>query len=154
MSNTRFRWRDQYDTDRDELEGQLTATEIPGDSLTEQSHTAAADLNLALKRMGIKDNARIPAESSVTDPRYYGDFDTSLDLQNALETTREAQQRFNNLPADIRSRFNNDPVQLFRFVNDPNNAEKSVEMGLLKRWDPPKTAAEQAPAASTDTQKA
>lgn len=99
-------------------------------SLTEQHHKDDVDLNVMVKRMGVTDGAIPPA---AIDPRHFGDFTEAADFRTALDRTREAQQRFSELPADLRARFNNDPVRLFEFVSDPNNDAESVKLGLLSR---------------------
>lgn len=129
-------WRNQYDTVQDQLYGELAKTVNNDISLTEQAHAPDADLNVMIKRMNVKDGATLPAAASVTDPKYYGDFDTETDLRTALETTRTAQEHFNQLPADIRNKFNNDPAALWAFVNDATNDEESIKLGLLKRLTP------------------
>lgn len=126
-------WRDQYDEDEDLYVHDLTKSHPEGISLTEQSHKDDVDLNLMLNRMGVKDGSRIPADISVTDPRYYGEVEDYMDLRTALDRTREAQERFNQLPAKIKNRFDNDPAKLWDFVQNPKNDDEAVEMGLLVR---------------------
>ena len=40
---------------------------------------------------------------------------------------------FDNLPSDVRNRFNNNPAQLLDFVADPENKEEAIELGLLPK---------------------
>lgn len=126
----RFEWRTQYDVEEDEHAGNVSTVYFNDPSKTQQHHRDDADLNVLMKRMGIKDGALLPVAS---DPRYYGDFTDELDLQSSLLRVKNAQDRFNALPADLRDRFNNDPSKLFRFVTNEANKEEAIKLGLLKR---------------------
>lgn len=103
-------------------------------SLTVQSATPDCDINVLVKRFGI-DKDPVPYQAA--DPRFYGDFSDLPDLATALTRVRRAEQLFNDLPADLRSFFHNDPALMWAFVNDPENAEQAVEMGLLARQPAP-----------------
>jgi len=105
-------------------------------SMTQQSAAADCDLNVLVKRFGIDQGPLAPVP---VDPRYYGEFDDSLDLSTALGRVREATNRFNLLPASLRAEFNNDPGLLWEWVNNPDNWPEAVEMGLLKRTSPAET---------------
>ena len=65
------------------------------------------------------------------DRKVFRDFssgDNYLELQNQL---CEAQSTFNELPADIRDYFKNDPAKVVDFVSDEDNALQAHEMGLI-----------------------
>lgn len=66
-------------------------------------------------------------------PGQYGDFSEPVDLHSALNTIREADNAFAQVPADIRRRFNDDPANFFNFVNDPKNVDDLISMGLASR---------------------
>lgn len=129
-----IQWRKQYDEAVDAVIRAETATYNNEPALTQQHHAESADLNIIVGRFGVKDVA-IPAAAA--DANYYGDFTDVPDFREALDNTREAIERFNALPASVRSRFNNDPVQLFEFVTDEANAEESVKLGLLTKANLP-----------------
>lgn len=99
-------------------------------SLTIQSATVDCDINVLVKRFGIDKD---PVPYAAADPRFYGDFSDLPDLATALMRVRDAEQRFRDLPLDIRTYFQNDPALLWAWVNDPANADAAVEMGLLRR---------------------
>lgn len=130
---SRFDWRHQYDTARDELEGQLAATVNNEESLTQQHYAESADINVLAHRFGL-DKGPIPQVP--IDPRYYGDFTNVPDLRTALDLVNDARDRFMELPPDLRARFQNSPAQMWAFVNDPINAEACVKLGLLRAPDP------------------
>lgn len=62
----------------------------------------------------------------------YGDFSSVPDYQSALNVVINARNEFAKLPASLRDRFMNDPVKLLAFVNDPQNREEAVKLGILR----------------------
>lgn len=126
----KFKWRHQYDEVADEIEREKGAYKVIEDSLTQQHFTKDADINEIVRRFGVTDGA-IPPQ--VMDPSYYGDFSDVPDFRAAMDRTREAQEHFNALPADLRERFANDPVRLWDFVQREENAEEAVKLGLLHK---------------------
>lgn len=133
MAN-RFIWRKQYDDTADALVRRATATVNLEPALTQQHHAESADLNVIVARFGLKDISIPPAAA---DPAFYGDFSDVPDFRQALDNTRDAINRFNALPASIRNRFNNDPIELYTFVTDETNVEEAVKLGLLTRENIP-----------------
>lgn len=59
----------------------------------------------------------------------YGDFD-AVDFQTALQTIKDGEDMFAQLPSSTRKYFDNDPAAFMEFVNDPENIDKLVELGL------------------------
>lgn len=138
----RFDWRHQYDSVDEAYHGELTAVTNDEPSLTQQHHTKDADINEIMRRFGVTDGALPPV---ALDPSFFGDFTDAPDFRQALDSTREAAERFNALPAELRSRFDNDPVKLWGFVTDPANFDKAVELGLLHREAQPPAPREVTP---------
>lgn len=135
--NTRFNWRHQYDEERDEAEGDIAITYFDDPSLTQQHFAKDADINEIMRRFGVKDGSLLPAyDKSVMDPRYFGDFSDAFDFREAWDNVRDAEHRFMQLPADLRNRFANDPVQLYQWVSDPRNLDEAVKLGLLTKPTP------------------
>lgn len=127
-------WRHQYDPVVDEFWGDLAVTRNDEPSLTNQHFAKDADLNEIVRRFGVTDGSIPPA---ALDPAYFGDFSDAVDFKDALDRTRIAAERFDALPADLRQRFGNSPLQLWQFVNDPRNVDEAIKLGLLKREEPP-----------------
>lgn len=133
VSSTRFALRNQYDDARDRYEREQTDTYNDEPSLTNQQFTEEANLNVIVARFGVKDGAIPPA---VLNPAYFGDFCDAPDFRQALDNVREAQLRFDALPASVRSRFHNNPVELWEFVHDDTNEPEAIKLGLLKPLPP------------------
>ena len=59
----------------------------------------------------------------------YG-FATSLSFTESMNIVATAQSMFNELPSSIRGKFENNPGKFLDFVQDPDNADELVELGL------------------------
>jgi len=64
------------------------------------------------------------------EPRY-GDV-TSIDYQAAQLQVAAAKSMFQELPAKLRARFENEPARFLAFVEDKRNRDEARELGLLK----------------------
>lgn len=64
----------------------------------------------------------------------FGDFaelpDNAQEMYNRMI---QARDDFNNLPLEVRKRFNYDPAAFLEFAEDPNNADELVAMGLATK---------------------
>lgn len=143
----RLVWRDQWNDPLTENDRNFSAIDFTGDEgLTVQAPAEEQDINVIMKRFGVKDGSRLPYW---TDPKApYGDFSELPDNPVILaETLRQGELSFKALPADIRNRFGSGP-QLYNWLQDENNHEEAVKMGLLKKVDPPRP---QTPSVSSST---
>lgn len=61
----------------------------------------------------------------------YGDF-PAADFQSALELVHEGRALFDELPAKVRARFDNNPGSFLAFVQDEGNREEATMLGLLE----------------------
>ena len=115
-------------------------------SLTQQNAKDECDINVIMERFGrgmeLPENFR---------PPQYGDFTGISDYHTALNRVALANEAFDSMPAKLRSRFNNDPVQLMEFLDDDKNRDEAVKLGLVEV--PPQPASENAAAAPSDPAK-
>lgn len=100
-------------------------------SLAQQQFKDECDINNILRQFNI--TGLLP--ESPLSPRY-GDFTGIGDYQSALNAVIAAEDGFMALPADIRSRFANDPAMLIDFLADEGNRAEAEKLGLVV----PKTA--------------
>lgn len=126
-----IKYRIAGDREADEREGALAATECKDESLTQQQFAEDCDLNVLAFRFGLVGKP-LPVEA--LDPSYYGDVSDVPDLRAALDLVNDAKNRFMDLPAKLRERFDNQPSKLWSFVNDPDNADEAVRLGLLAKF--------------------
>lgn len=60
----------------------------------------------------------------------YLDSTTLPSYQDALQAVINAHDAFSTLSSDIRKRFQNDPAEMIKFLDDPKNNEEAVKLGL------------------------
>lgn len=83
---------------------------------------------------------------------WFGDFSNGLsyhDMQNVLIDTEKA---FMELPAKVRERFKNDPAALVAFLDNEDNRDEAIKLGLIP--EPPKAQDQILKEAITDGFKA
>ena len=66
-------------------------------------------------------------------PPRYEDVSEVQDYQSAMNLLVNVQGHFDALPSKIRDRFGNDPEKYLAFINDPQNIDEAVELGLLQK---------------------
>lgn len=99
-----------------------------GESLTVQSEKDNCDINTIVKRFGV--TGIVPGRSA--EPLPNGTYAESFDLQSAMNVVRQAQESFDALPARVRERFHNDPVEYVDFLKDKDNLEEARKLGMVK----------------------
>lgn len=62
---------------------------------------------------------------------FYGDISDIGDLQESLIKVQEANELFMQYPAELRERFDNDPVNLVEFLGNEANRKEAEELGLV-----------------------
>lgn len=100
----------------------------PDEGMTRQEFEAECNINNIMakyQRTGVVDHITKHAPE-------YGDYDP-IDFQTALNTIKEGEEMFAELPSSARKYFDNDPATFMTFVQDPNNIDKLVELGLASK---------------------
>lgn len=101
-------------------------TKITGDSMTHQSERDKTDINNMLRRGAVPPPPH-PGQMQ------FGDFSDGADFQFVQDQIAEVHQFFDQLPAETRYKFANDPARMLDFVADSANDEESYELGLKQR---------------------
>lgn len=99
-------------------------------SLTKQEFTAECDINTIMARFVSSgyDPTVLPMTSRKA---IYGDFTAAPESYHAaLNYVKGTERAFMELPADIRARFDNDPQKFLNFVDNPDNQQELIDMGL------------------------
>lgn len=104
IHKVKFRAPHAYDVDQASDEATIKDN---GESLTIQSHSEDADINVLMRRFGV-----IPPQAMEVRTPMYGDFTGIRDFRTAVTVVAEAQDAFLRLPSAIRHTYENDP-QLF-----------------------------------------
>jgi len=113
-----------YDTDAASNESGLHCEDA---SLAQQHFKDECDINNILRQFNL--TGLLP--ESTLSPRY-GDFTGIGDYHTALNQVIAAEDEFMSLPAQIRARFENDPAQLIEFLNNPENKDEAIKLGLVE----------------------
>jgi phage internal scaffolding protein len=116
--------RGAYGYDSDWV-SEVNGLECLDESLTVQSDATDADINTIVKRFGI--TGQLP--TNVRAPMY-GDFTEVFDFRSAQDAIIAARESFMEMPADVRSRFANDPALFGDFCSDPKNLDEMRKLGL------------------------
>jgi len=70
----------------------------------------------------------------------FGDFTEVADFSSAQTLIAEANSEFEQLPSDVREKFGNDVSALMDFLDDENNLDEAIALGLApKPESEPKT---------------
>lgn len=111
------------------------------ESLTVQADAAQADINNIVKQFGL--SLELPYGLAVPE---YADY-TSIpnDYHAAMNFIKDADSVFMEMPANIRADFNHDAGQFLDFVDNPDNYDKAISLGLV----PPKPAGSAEPNVSS-----
>lgn len=96
-------------------------------SLTEPQFAEETDINGIVYRM---QRGEFTSNADYKEPIYGTTFSPNQ-VQDAVETLRQAQNEFNALPSNVRAFFKNNPNELISFVQDENNLGKAIELGIV-----------------------
>lgn len=95
-------------------------------SLTQQHFKDECDINNILRQFNV--TGLLP--ENALSPRY-GDFTGISDYHTALNQVIAAEDEFMRLPAELRARFENDPAQLIEFLENSENKNEAIKLGLV-----------------------
>lgn len=100
--------------------------------VTEQAHKELCDVNNIIKKY---DTQGVITHVSKMEAKF-GDM-TGMDFKSMMDQITDAQNMFNDLPSEIRNRFDNSPVKLLDFMDNPENRKEAIELGMIKEiWTP------------------
>lgn len=117
-------------------------------SLTIQSPTEDVDINKIVAKI-IKGHSVLTSSGQP----FYGDVSEFSGLQDALIKVQEADDLFLQFPANVRERFNNDPVEFVQFFEDPKNLDEAIKLGLVSKKPDPEPVPSPAPAPAPESAK-
>nr|QJB20699.1 MAG: internal scaffolding protein [Microvirus sp.] len=102
------------------------AVTTTGESLTQQQFKEECDVNNILSKYRRTGMVSHLAKHQGN----FGDFSSVEDYQNTLDKLMTAQRSFESLPSELRSKFENDPAKLIAFLDDKQNDEEAIKLGL------------------------
>lgn len=104
---------------------QRHTTVAHGGGMTKQAHKNESDVNWIVAKY-IKTGV---IEHGNANSARYG-FAPAVDFREALELIDEAKQQFDTLPAKVRKEFDNSAEKFLKFCEQPDAAEKLIELGV------------------------
>lgn len=122
-----MKFADGFSEDRDAVSSSVVVSCPEGDDVTQQQFKEETDINVIVTRFGVTGTLPMTAREPLPDDLY-----EPMDLLEAMQRVRQADEAFAALPAKVRDRFGNDPVALAEFVADPANVEEARALGLLR----------------------
>lgn len=124
-------------------------TKPEGDSLTQQQFKEECDVNNILSKYRRTGMVSHLAKHQGN----FGDFSSVEEYQVSLDKLMTAQRSFEALPSEIRSKFENDPAKLIEFLDNKNNDQEAIKLGLkieIKKPDSIQTSMEKALASNDE----
>lgn len=110
------------------LQRQSVQFNCQGESLTEQHHADACDINKIVERF---DRTGTFSNYNAAEAKF-GDFSSGEDFAGIQNRVASAEQNFMELPAHVRKYFNNDVSELIDFLQDESNMDEAVRLGLFE----------------------
>lgn len=101
--------------------------ETTGHCQVQQSHKDDCDIN----RIVDKYHRTGTIDHLSNREALYGDFTGVTDFQTAVIAVQDATDAFNELPSDVRKKFDNDPSKLIEALSDPSRRSEFVKLGLI-----------------------
>lgn len=95
--------------------------------MTEQAHKDTCDINKIIERF---DRDGIISHVSKFEGKF-GDL-SGADFKEMMDQVTNAQSLFDELPVNIRNRFENSPEKLLTFMDEPGNRQEAIELGMIR----------------------
>lgn len=99
-----------------------------GVTMTKQADRDEADINQIIKRFEKTGMLTVNQREA-----FFGDVSGLTDYKTALDTVNEANNLFKGMSAEIRTRFDNDPALMIQFLDNEDNYEEAVKLGMVVR---------------------
>lgn len=121
-------FRSAYNHDTDSFSSLFGLSCPPEEGKTQHQFAEDCDINEIVRRFGLTgempQNLRMPVS---------GDFTAVTDFTAAMLAVKEAENEFMRVPADVRARFGNNPAALISFLENVENREEAISLGLIPK---------------------
>lgn len=117
--------RSPYNYDVDEASDE-SGLRCKDPSLAVQDAKDEVDINTIVRRFGL--TGQLPED--VRAPTY-GDFTGVGNYHDAMNAIALANEAFDEMPAEVRYRFGNDPAAFVDFCSTPGNEDEMRKLGLI-----------------------
>lgn len=120
--------RTEYNYNRDRISDQTGLFCPPEEGQTQQQFAEEVDINTIVMRFGL--TGQLPENPQ---PPVSGDFTGITDFQSAMNAVRRAEEGFMEMPANIRARFHNNPQEMLEFLEDRENYDEALKLGIVAK---------------------
>lgn len=117
------------------------ATKNTEPSKTDQQYKQDCDVNHIIRKFSKTGQISHLAKAQ----GQYADVAEIPDLLGALGQVTQAQQSFDLLPAELRKKFSNSPVEMYNWLQNPQNDKEAVRLGLKEVRNAPSQASTSVP---------
>lgn len=101
-------------------------------SLTREEFAPECDINTLMSRF---EKTGVLTHINRSEPQYL-DLSDVPDLQRSMEILSNAENAFMSLSAQIRAKFDNDPMKFVEFAQNPDNLDAMRGLGLAEPLKP------------------
>ena len=98
-----------------------------GQDMAKQEFKEECDINTIVRNFGL--GYEVPAGIRIPT---YGDFTNVEDFHSAANAIAQANESFEQLPAHLRDRWQNDPGRFVDFCSNPSNHDELVKLGIIQ----------------------
>lgn len=129
-----MKFRNGFNAEENEAESVRTSLSFdPAEDRASQADALETNINTIVARFR---SSGVPPRLSGKQP-IFGDFSEGFDLARAFQATIAAKEAFAQLSAEVRRRFNNDPLALAAFLADDRNRAEAERLGLVVKASEP-----------------
>ena len=97
-------------------------------SRTQQQFKEECDVNNILRNYV---NTGVLTHTSDREP-VFGDFsELPADYGEALALIEKSREQFNELPSEVREKFDSNPLNLVQWLQDEKNKDEAIRLGLI-----------------------
>jgi phage internal scaffolding protein len=97
-------------------------------TMAKQSFKESCDVNHILKKY--QKTGVLPI---MKNQKLYEDFADAPTYHESMNIIAKSTEQFEGLDADLRDRFNNDPYKFLEFVNNEDNSDEMIKLGLKEK---------------------
>lgn len=120
---------------------------VTGLSMTMQEFKNESDINHILYMYKVK--GQMPPLAPIA-PTYEDVTGCASDYMTAMEIVQDATKQFEALPSNVRKELGGSPLSMLEWLQDSNNQERGVELGLFEKISVPRSSVP-APAPTGET---
>ena len=106
------------------------ALECKDETMTQQQYKKEQDIKEIIKKYGA--TGLLNKNIMANDPKF-DDVSHIIDYQDAANKIAKAQQEFDQMPHELKEKFNYNPAKLLDYLNKSENLQEAIELGLVNK---------------------